>query len=151
MHDWLWRAQLGNHLATSTRAGDHGLLDFVLAFPAQLPNHAASGRNVRNGWCYSRSRDVVYALQQPASFREIIERLVCSFGQIDGLFAPEQPMHEPVDLLAADQGQPVQAFLCFRQSDPNQAKWNSTILMTCEAVPEAHDQSPDQFIGGVYV
>ena len=37
-----WRAQLGDHLPTSTRAGDHGLMD-------QLPNHAASGCDVRNG------------------------------------------------------------------------------------------------------
>ena len=89
-------------------------MDLVLAFPAQLPNHAASGCDVRNGWFYSRVRSLVDALQQTTCLREIIERLVSTFRQIDHLLVTDQPMHEPVDFLAADQGQLVQALLCFQ-------------------------------------
>ena len=45
----LWRTQLGNHLTASTSAGNHGLMDFVLALLAQLPKRTAIGGDIRNG------------------------------------------------------------------------------------------------------
>src|SRR3954452_20407617 len=38
VHCRLWRTQLGNHPTASTSAGNHGLMDLVLALLAQLPN-----------------------------------------------------------------------------------------------------------------
>jgi hypothetical protein len=81
-----------------------------------------------------------------AHLAEGVQSAMSSFGQVRGFLWPEQPFDEAVKFLPTHQGQGDKPFTGRFSLDYREAEGLASVLMTCESVPQAHDQRADQFI-----
>ena len=93
--------------------------------------------------------DLLDAGDHGTDLTERVQRRGGLCWQVQFVHASKQPFDEAIKFLPTDQRQFNKPGSCFGNAGPDQAERIAAPLVSCQAVPEAVDKNPDQFVDGI--